>query len=250
MPQTKPLSAVCAVRTERGQRSRNDDATVARTFSQGPWLGVFAVADGISSHFGGGEAARLVAARAEAAAEAVGTRNDLDPARLARETVAGAMLDLVRLKRSHPMKKDAGTTLTMLFLHEDRGYVYHVGDSRLYRRRDGVWRQVTEDHTIGRRLVLEGSLTEEDYLRSPMRKRLYRYLGRADARVARTVLETSPGDEFLLATDGVFGEGDPLVAADLPRAGYDADAFLERVFDSPGVVGHEDNASAVYAAIR
>ena len=250
MPSLKPLSAACALRSEIGMRSRNDDAAFARVFEKGPWLGIFAVADGVSGHLGGGEAAALAIGRVAGAAREIAAAPATDPARAARDTVAGAILDIAAMKRSHPMKKHAGTTFTMLIVHDDRGYIYHAGDSRLYRRRDGLWMQLTEDHTVGWRLVGEGALRLEDYPQSPMRKRLYRYLGKTGALVARSTFAILPGDEFLLATDGCFDRNGILPIPALPFGGYDAAATIDALFASRELAGHEDNATVVYAVVR
>jgi protein phosphatase len=44
--------------------------------------------------------------------------------------------------------REMGTTLAFLYHQEDFVALVHVGDSRIYRWRDGGMRQVTEDHSF------------------------------------------------------------------------------------------------------
>lgn len=46
-----------------------------------------------------------------------------------------------------------GTTLSALLLSEERYYVVHTGDSRIYMCRDGTLEQLTDDQSLGGRLT-------------------------------------------------------------------------------------------------
>ena len=48
----------------------------------------------------------------------------------------------------NPKQRGMGTTLAALFAVEDGVYIAHVGDSRVYRIRDGRIEQLTEDHSL------------------------------------------------------------------------------------------------------
>lgn len=110
-------------------------------------------------------------------------------------------------------------------------HVFHVRDARIYRLREGVLEQLTEDHRI--RVSAEKS-----------------FLGRA--RGINPQLESDfqshpvePGDVFLLATDGVYEHARPrfmatsIAASDSTDAGLDAAA--KRIADEAFAQGSEDN---------
>lgn len=62
-----------------------------------------------------------------------------------------------------------GTTLTALAITSDTdAVVVHVGDSRLYRLRDGRMQQLTRDHTVSAEMVIAGELSEHESTPTPI----------------------------------------------------------------------------------
>src|SRR5256885_11081291 len=89
----------------------------------------------------------------------------------------------------------------------DKGYVAHVGDSRVYRIRAGAISQVTRDHSL-----LEGykdakpDMTEEEQRNFPHKNVITRALGMRDT--VQVDIRNEPienGDIFLLCSDGLSG---------------------------------------------
>ena len=60
-----------------------------------------------------------------------------------------------------------GTTLTAAYVAEGDVAIAHVGDSRLYRLRDGELERLTEDHTLVDELERQGKITAEEAGRAP-----------------------------------------------------------------------------------
>jgi serine/threonine protein phosphatase PrpC len=54
------------------------------------------------------------------------------------------------------------TTLAALELSPTGARVISVGDSRVYRYRDGVLQQLSTDHTLARRLLIRGELNQAE----------------------------------------------------------------------------------------
>ncbi|MET0050986.1 MAG: hypothetical protein ABW095_07875 [Candidatus Thiodiazotropha sp.] len=97
----------------------------------------------------------------------------------------------------------------MLGLFVGRQLIYaHVGDSRLYRWRQGVLQQLTLDHSLIQEMVNLGdfSCIEEALLAGVPTNVLSRALG-SEPLVMVDVEETEwvDGDVFLLCTDGLTG---------------------------------------------
>jgi len=70
-----------------------------------------------------------------------------------------------------------GTTLTLALVLGERVFTAHVGDSRLYiLGRDNALRVFTKDHSLVKRLVDLGEITEADAAEHPQRNVLYRAL--------------------------------------------------------------------------
>ena len=70
-----------------------------------------------------------------------------------------------------------GTTLTGLYVKNEKCYVVHVGDSRLYLFRDGRLKLLTEDHTFVFALYKKGAITYEELFSHPQRNYLTSVLG-------------------------------------------------------------------------
>ncbi len=81
------------------------------------------------------------------------------------------------------------TTLTILILKSTTAHIFHVGDSRIYRLRDGELEQLTRDHRVQ-------VSDERSYLNRAMGIDLH-----LDIDYRKVPLE--PGDVFMLSTDGV-----------------------------------------------
>ncbi len=81
------------------------------------------------------------------------------------------------------------TTLTLLILKSTTAHIFHVGDSRIYRFRDGELEQLTRDH----RVIVSN---ERSYLNRAMGIDLH-----LDIDYRKVPLEQ--GDIFLLSTDGI-----------------------------------------------
>jgi hypothetical protein len=100
-----------------------------------------------------------------------------------------------------------GTTLSALLLIGERGFIAHVGDSRVYMVRSGQTVQLTEDHSLINELIRHGKVTRETLAKSPYasyKNAVTRALGVYETVQVDTIdLEVIPGDQFLLCSDGL-----------------------------------------------
>ena len=55
-----------------------------------------------------------------------------------------------------------GTTLEVCLIYNNRVYIGHIGDSRVYRIRNDFIRKLTQDHSYVQKLVQEGTITKEE----------------------------------------------------------------------------------------
>ncbi len=97
-----------------------------------------------------------------------------------------------------------GCTLTVLLLVGDRGFVAHVGDSRLYLHRGGRTNRLTQDHRVIDELLRAGRITPQRAEELNLGNALSRAVG-VQAVVQSDVLdmEVMSGDRFLLCSDGL-----------------------------------------------
>lgn len=179
-------------------RSNNQDSGYAGTH-------LFVVADGMGGHAGGDVASAIALHRIVEADLDYPTAEDAAAAlQTAIIAANGQLSDAVA---EHPELTGMGTTVDALALVGDRVAIAHIGDSRVYLLRDGELSQITTDHTFVQRLVDAGRITEEEALVHPRRSVLMRVLGDVDQspEVDIIVMQTKPGDRWLLCSDGLSG---------------------------------------------
>lgn len=97
-----------------------------------------------------------------------------------------------------------GTTLEICLIYNNKAYIGHVGDSRIYRIRKDVIRKLTKDHSYVQKLVEDKKITREEAKTHPKKNMLIKALGctpyvEPDIR-ARNF---EKGDIFILCSDGL-----------------------------------------------
>ena len=97
-----------------------------------------------------------------------------------------------------------GTTLELCLIYNNKAYIGHVGDSRIYRIRKDVIRKLTKDHSYVQQLVEDKKITREEAKTHPKKNMLTRALGctpyvEPDIR-ARNF---EKGDIFIMCSDGL-----------------------------------------------
>lgn len=97
-----------------------------------------------------------------------------------------------------------GTTMEICLILEDRLYIGHIGDSRIYRIRRGVMQKLTEDHSYVQELVNEGTITPKEAEHHPKKNMLMKALG-CTPFVEPDIIERSicTGDIIEMNTDGL-----------------------------------------------
>ncbi len=138
-----------------------------------------------------------------------------------------------------------GTTTTLLLVHGLKGYVAHVGDSRLYRLRQGRFELLTEDHSLVNEQVKAGFLTKEEAARSRFSNIITRSVG-FEAEVTPDVFhfDLRPGDLFLICSDGLNGMLEDEQIAAILRSQPPA-AAVGALVSEANRAGGDDNISVV-----
>jgi len=166
---------------------------------------LFLVADGMGGHAGGDVASAIATNRIKEADIAYDRAEDAQFALQSALIAANALL--AETVFSHPELTGMGTTVSAVARVGDKVALAHIGDSRIYLYRDGDLKQVSVDHTFVQRLVDTGRITEEEAAVHPRRSVLMRVLGDVDSspEIDTWVLDTRPGDRWLICSDGLSG---------------------------------------------
>jgi protein phosphatase len=139
-----------------------------------------------------------------------------------------------------------GTTLTAALVDGREVAVGHVGDSRLYRLRDGRLERLTEDHSLVEELVRQGRLTPQEAETHPQRSIITRALGPEPSVEVETFTDVArAGDVYLICSDGLSGMvSEEEMAAILADGGPLRDA-AERLVDAANGHGGKDNITVI-----
>jgi serine/threonine protein phosphatase PrpC len=223
-------------------RSNNQDSGYAGRH-------LFVVADGMGGHAGGDVASAIATKRVAEADTEYAAAEDAEQA--LRSAMIAANSLLAETVFEHSELTGMGTTVSGILRVGDRIALAHIGDSRIYRFRDGGLEQVTADHTFVQRLVDSGRITAEEAAVHPRRSVLMRVLGDVDAapEIDTKILDTRPGDRWLLCSDGlssyVSEERLETILATVPSPQSAADRMVKESLDH----GAPDNVTVVIVDI-
>ena len=79
--------------------------------------------------------------------------------------------------KENPELQGMGTTLEICLIYNNKVYIGHIGDSRIYRIRKEFIRKLTQDHSYVQKLVKEGTITKEQAAHHPQKNMLMKALG-------------------------------------------------------------------------
>ncbi|MGE3192358.1 MAG: PP2C family serine/threonine-protein phosphatase [Microbacteriaceae bacterium] len=177
-------------------RSNNQDSGYAGAH-------LFLVADGMGGHAGGDVASAIAAKRVAEADVEYATAEDAQFALQSALIAANGLL--AETVFEHSELTGMGTTVSGILRVGDKVAMAHIGDSRVYRFRDGKLEQISSDHTFVQRLVDSGRITAEEAAVHPRRSVLMRVLGDVDAapEIDTAIFDVRSGDRWLLCSDGL-----------------------------------------------
>lgn len=232
----------CISRTHVGLRRKvNEDSVMVRT-DHGMW----AVADGMGGHEAGDVASQKVAEALASLPDGENLDDLTDTAVSALDDVNG---ELIRLARSDHRPRTIGSTVVGLAIRDGQYRCFWAGDSRAYRIRGNAIERLTRDHSLVQGLIDAGMLSREEAKDHPDANVITRAVGASenlDVEIAAG--DAQPGDQFLLASDGLtrLVEDDELasIISSWP-AGEAADTLIDAVLAR----GAPDNVSLIITRV-
>lgn len=227
-----------AGRTDQGKvRELNEDAFGYRD-------GLFVVADGMGGHQAG-EVASAIAVETILQADLSG---DIKKAlQTALEAANRAIIN--QASRSKDFN-GMGTTAAVLYLEKERAFITHVGDSRVYYLSGSVLKQLTSDHSLVNELVKTGEITVEEARTHPQRNILTRALGCHETLDAEIIeIEVTPGDKFLLCSDGLSGTVPETVIKEYLIREDDPEVIVDQLINYANELGGADNITVIMVEV-
>lgn len=239
------------------QRTHNEDALFAscQTYqnSDSPMsIGIFMVADGMGGHADGELASALAIKNARKC-----LAEEIDSLLInfeEKKDIHDILQKAIYLAQESVVNKvpDGGTTLTAACVINHQITFAHVGDSRLYLiTMDGNMTQLTQDHSLVKRLVELGQISPTEALSHPHKNVLFRALGQTEAfKVDIDTFEVHEPCLLLLCSDGLWGQvPDSQMIEIISRHNFNLDACDELV-NYANQMGGPDNISVILAKIE
>jgi PPM family protein phosphatase len=144
-----------------------------------------------------------------------------------------------------------GTTVVGALFLDDVLIIGHVGDSRLYRIREGAIDQLTEDHSLLNDYVRMKRLSESEIAAFPHKNVIVRALGmKGSVEVDILIEHPRIGDLYVLCSDGLSGMVSDADIASLAIEEGDLDKLCERLIGSANANGGIDNITVVCARLE
>lgn len=233
------------------RRSQNQDShAVLLASNDAHWLKqghVFLVADGMGAHAVGELASELAATIIPLTYQKYA---DEGPEQALRKAFIEANTSIHERGRQNREFQGMGTTSSLLLLRPEGGWISHVGDSRVYRVRDGLIEQLSFDHSLLWELARRQKVKPERLQNVPSNV-IVRSMG-PDSEVQPDIEGPHPlraGDTFLLCSDGLSGQVSDheigVLAGLLPPA-----EACQALIDLANLRGGPDNITVVIARVR
>ncbi len=183
-------------------REQNEDA-----WATYPEQGLFLLADGMGGHSAGEVAAKEAIDHFAMLYQSWSLAKRITPSAAKaffEQAIAKVNLRIYQEGQQDEDLKGMGTTLCVLYLHNEISLVAHVGDSRIYRMRSLKLEPLTEDHSLVNEMVAIGAMKGEASDLFPYKHILTRAIG-THPQVEPTIntIDVEPGDLFMLCSDGL-----------------------------------------------
>ncbi len=223
------------------RRKHNEDSVLVLDKAN-----LFVVADGMGGYKGGRLASQLVINTMEEAAksgEYEGPPHEEVPAE-ASELARAIQMANAEIQETVGRKPDLegmGTTVcaARFSANKSRLYIGHVGDSRCYRLRDGVFTMMTNDHTMA-----------EHGVKGPESAHLSRAVGIwPTVPIDLIMAKPQTGDAYLICSDGLTKMLDDSVIANVLRTEDQPKAAVDRLILFANSRGGKDNITVILVRV-
>lgn len=123
---------------------------------------------------------------------------------LIKDAIVGANKYIYEKSLENEQYSGMGTTIVVAIVYKGKVFIGHVGDSRIYRIRKHIIRQLTKDHSYVQILLQNGTITREEAENHPQKNMLVKALGCEETVEPDVLVKGFLKDDILLmCTDGL-----------------------------------------------
>ena len=169
---------------------------------------IFAVSDGMGGHAGGDVASRMVVSELHRFLPAMmgDFKGNADSGGLLEGAITSLHQHVLRVADARPDLQNMGATMVCGLFFRGELHFGHIGDSRLYKFRNGTLKQLTHDHSFVGKLQRDGIMTERAARMHPRKNILTQAIGAQCQFIHPQVDQTNiqKGDWFVICSDGLI----------------------------------------------
>lgn len=233
-------------------RSGNEDSFMAHDK-----VGIVALADGMGGHRAGDVASKIAVEVSVAElipAQKLDKADGMESLMRVGQAAESANAAIFETAKNSREFRGMGTTLVLSIFRDSRIFYAHVGDSRLYRVRDGKLQCLTRDHSLIQDVLEAGIFADkaEAQAAGVGENVLTRSLGlRVEVDVDVGEQHVEPGDLFMYCSDGLSTYvGDPEIETILAQKDWTMEFKVDQLVNAALREGGVDNVTVVLARPR
>ena len=112
--------------------------------------------------------------------------------------------EIINLGSKNPEYKGMGTTLSLALIYNNKLYIGHIGDSRIYIYRNANLEKITTDDSLVNELIENGKISKGEAFNHPQKHILTQALGTDfTINIENKIIELNDNDILLFCTDGL-----------------------------------------------
>ena len=223
-------------------RKNNEDRYFVDTKQE-----LFIVADGMGGHLAGEVASRIAVETVCRSLQGVDGSNPQEQLKLAVEK---ANRTVEQAAKGNPALHRMGTTLSIILLHQQQGYLAHIGDSRIYRLHHQKLEQLSDDHSLVGEQLRQGTITKDQAKNSSLGNILLQAIGiTPQLDICQKKIALAATDQFLLCSDGLTDMVSDAEIENLLKQPGAINLRCESLITAAIAAGGKDNITAILLQI-
>ena len=244
--------------TDVGQRRDHNEDAIASDDA----MGLVVLADGMGGYKAGEVASEIaiLSITAELKEAMLSLRPGQVDTMLNKQAESKLIIDAVRnanaaiynVSQTQPQCAGMGTTLVVGLFTNNKLLVGHIGDSRMYRLRNQVLTQITEDHSLLQEQIKSGLITAEQAKYSANKNLVTRAVGiDPEVELELNEYDVEVDDIYLLCSDGLTDlVEDELIQATLNMLSSDLPEAAQKLVQMANDNGGKDNISVILVRVN
>ena len=208
---------------------------------------LYILADGMGGYKGGEIASKLAVESAQKYIQNNFSNNLTEKEeilKLVKDAVEYANMVVYEKSKQVQELEGMGTTLEICLIYNNKAYIGHIGDSRIYRIRKDIIRKLTKDHSYVQQLIEDKKITREEAKNHPKKNMITKALGctpyvEPDLRARNFEKD----DIFIICSDGLSNMLDERKIYEIVKE--DLEKAAERLVNEANQAGGYDNITVI-----